>query len=417
MRFSQLPVAVLAGAALLTACEGEAAGPALQLDATTTGNIAIRVQTDTSRTPTAVFINDAAGGTRLNLYRKGDTTLIASLTTPGSTAPAASKGVVRFYGLVPGPYVIRSSLRPFSSATATASVSAQTGDSIALTIAAGATDTSGLLRVRLGAAVSGSLTVVWTDSIKVNTVRLGNTRLVFQRETAPGSTIYANIDSTTTDATGAYALAVPVTATPGPGSVTTKVRINFTTSTAGLTTPLPDAAQFYLGGFATPQTLNPVVNGPATMPQSGVGFAGPTTNQTFTQNLLYTFPSQIQGRIYRAVNNNGLYDSTATGAADERLQPGDTVTVQLRNGDITAAGTRTLATSRLTPATAQAPTFTFSSIRQGNYRIWIDLTASRLAGARPLTSPQALFALPTSSFRFVTVGLPGNGIDVGVAVP
>ena len=68
MRFSQLPVAVLAGAALLTACEGEAAGPALQLDATTTGNIAIRVQTDTSRTPTAVFINDG-GADEINYAR------------------------------------------------------------------------------------------------------------------------------------------------------------------------------------------------------------------------------------------------------------------------------------------------------------------------------------------------------------
>ena len=417
MRFDKIAVAVLAGAALLTACEGEVAGPALQLDATTTANIVVRVQTDGSLTITPAFVNDPAGATRLNRYRKGDTTLFSSLTTPGTTAPVAQRGVVRFNGLLPGQYVIRSSLRAFSSASSTASISAQTGDSIALTVAAGQTDTSGIMRVRLGAAVAGSLTVSWTDSTKINTVRLANTRLVFQRETAPASAVYANVDSTTTDATGAYTLTVPVNPTPGLGSVTTKVRINFTTSTAGLTTPLPDQAQFYLGGFATPQTLNPGLNVAATMPQSGVGFAGPIPNQTFTQNLAFTFPSQIQGRIYRDVNNNGVFDSTATGAADERMQPGDTVVVQLRNADITAAGTRTISTSRLTPATAQAPTFTFSSIRQGNYRIWIDVTLSRFAGARPLSSPKMVFTLPTSSFRFVTVGAPGTGIDVGVPVP
>lgn len=399
MRAKLIRVAALAGAALLTACVGEAAGPAFDLSPSTTGSIVIRVQTDISTTATPNFVNDAAGGTRVNLYKKGDTTLVASFTSPPSTAPVADRGKIRFFGLPPGTYVLRTSLRPYSSASSTASVvptggSAQLGDSIQVTVAAGATDTTGIFQVRLGASWAASLTIQWTDSVQLNKIiRLAGVNLAFQRETAPGSGVYAPFNNVTTDATGAFSMPLPVVGTPGPGSLTTRIRIVWTSNTSTLSSAPPDVASFLLGGFGT-TALNPGLNATTTFTQAGT--AGATPNQNITTALTYTLPSQIQGRVFKDANANGTYD------AGEDLAVGDTVRVQLRNNAaLTSAGSRVI-TSANVIGTGAALNYTFGGLRQGNYILSMDLLTSRINGSRPTTSPAIPVNLATSASRYVT---------------
>ncbi len=439
MRSSKLSVAVLAGAAILTACDSDPAGPALQLDPTTTGNIVVRVQTDTSRTTTPVFINDAAGGTRLNLFRAGDTTLIASLTTPGTTAPAANRGQVRFFGLLPGIYVVRPSLRTFSTASSTSSLSAQTGDSIRLTIAAGQTDTTSILRVRLGASIAGTLLASWFDTTRANTVRFGGTLVTLQRETLPGNNVFADVQSLPTDATGAVTFAQAVNPVAGSASITTRFRMTFNPATAGLSTPIPDAPLFIAsGGFVAADTGR--LNTASRFTQTGTT-PGTATNQSVAQTVTFSLPSQIAGRFFVDLDNSGTYDSTRVDSItvdstisgvpfsslkrrDERLRFGDTVVVQLRNDATAAASSRVVTTATLVPTgtgavvgTAVAlPTFTFSSLRSGRYRIWIDLNRSRINGARPTLSPQTLVTLTTSADRFVATA-PAVGTFAGPLIP
>ena len=394
MKTSLIRVAALASAALLVACEGQPAAPTFDLSAATTASIAVRVVTDISTTAVPTFVNDAAGGTRVNLYKQGDTTLVASFTSPGATTPAADKGKIRFFGLQPGTYVLRTSLRKYSTSTSTASITPQLGDSVVLTMAAGALDTTGIFRVRLGASWAASLTIQWTDSIQLNKViRLANTKLVFQRETAPLSAVYANFDSVTTDAIGSFTMPLRVDGTPGSGSTTTRIRINFTTATASLTTQPPDVTLFALGGFATP-VANPALNTAAVLTQTGT--AGAIPNQNITTALTFSFPSQIQGRVFKDLNANGSYD------AGEDLQLGDTVTVQLRNADaLTAATSRVVTTTRIV-GTGAALNYTFSGLRQGNYRLSMDLLTSRLNGSRPTVSPSIAATLLTSTSRYAT---------------
>ena len=394
MQTRLIRVAALASAAFLVACEGQPSGPAFDLTAATTASIAVRVQTDISTTATPNFVNDAAGGTRVNLYKRGDTTLVASFTTPGATTPTVDKGKIRFFGLQPGTYVLRTSLRKYSTSTSTASVAPQLGDSVVLAVAAGALDTTGIFRVRLGASWAATLAIQWTDSIQFNKIiRLPNTKLVFQRETAPASGVYTNFDSVTTDAIGSFTMPLRVDGAPGPGSVTTRIRINFTTSTAGLTTPPPDVALFALGGFATP-VANPPLNAAAVLTQTGT--AGAIPNQNITTGLTFSFPSQIQGRVFKDLNANGTYD------AGEDLAVGDTVSVQLRNGDaLTAATSRVITTTRIV-GTGAALNYTFSGLRQGNYRLSMDLLTSRLNGSRPTVAPGIAVALATSVTRYAT---------------
>lgn len=393
-------VAALASAALLAGCDGQPAAPSFDLSAATTASIAIRVQTDISTTAVPNFVNDAAGGSRVNLYKKGDTTLVASFTTPGSTTPAADRGKIRFFGLAPGIYVMRTALRRYSTTSATSSFTPQLGDSIVLNVAAGALDTTGVFRVRLGASWAASLTIQWTDSTALNrTIRLTGTKLVFQRETAPASAVFANVDSVTTDATGAFSMPLLVAGTPGPGSVTTRIRAMWTSNTAGLSSPPPDIATFLLGGFGS-LAVNPGLNATTTFTQAGT--AGAIPNQNITTALTYTLPSQIQGRVYKDANANGVFDAGGVGALAEELAVGDTVRVQLRNNDAITAATSRVLTSTNVVGTGAALNYTFSGLRQGNYRLSMDLLTSRINGSRATVSPSISVNLATSAARYVT---------------
>ena len=404
MKTRLIRVAALASAALLAGCDGQPAAPSFDLSAATTASIAVRVQTDISSTATPNFVNDAAGGSRVNLYKQGDTTLVASFTTPGATTPTVDKGKIRFFGLPPGTYVMRTSLRKYSTTSATSSFSPQLGDSIVLAVAAGALDTTGVFRVRLGASWAAALTIQWTDSVAFNkTIRLAGTKIVFQRETAPASGVYTNFDSVTTDATGAFAMPLRVDGTPGPGSVTTRIRATWTTNTAGLSSAPPDVATFLLGGFgtlATNPTVNPGLNATTTFFQAGT--AGAIPNQNITTALTYTLPSQIQGRVFKDANGNGVYDAGGIGALAEELAIGDTVRVQLRNTDALTAATSRVLTSANVIGTGAALNYTFSGLRQGNYRLSMDLLTSRINGVRATVSPSIPVNLASSAARYAT---------------
>ena len=217
--------------------------------------------------------------------------------------------------------------------------------------------------------------------------------------------MYANFDSVTTDAIGAFSMALRVNGVPGPASATTRIRINFTTSTAGLTTAPPDVALFALGGFATP-VANPALNTAAALTQTGT--AGAIPNANITTALTFSLPSQIQGRVFKDLNANGTYD------VGEDLAVGDTVTVQLRNGDaLVAATSRVITTTRIV-GTGAALNYTFSGLRQGNYRLSMDLLTSRLNGSRPTVSPGIAVAIASSATRYATApaapGVP-NPVD------
>ena len=332
---------------------------------------------------------------------------MSSFTTPGATTPAVDRGKIRFFGLIPGTYVMRPSLRAYSTATSTASVTTQLGDSIVLAVAAGALDTTGVFRVRLGASIAGSLTIQWTDSAQLNkTIRLASTKIVVQRETAPASGVYANLDSVTTDATGFYTMPLRVDGTPGPASLTTRLRLMWTSNTVGLSSQPPDLASFLLGGFGT-TTVNPALNATTTFTQGGT--AGAVPNQSITQNLTYTLPSQIQGRVFLDKNANGTYDAGGVGALAEELAVGDTVRVQLRNNDaLTAATSRVITTTANIIGTGAAVNYTFTGLRMGNYRLSMDLLNSRIGGSRPAVSPGISVNLPSSTFRYVTGTNPAD---------
>ena len=408
--------AALVGATLLVACIGDPAGPTLNLTAATTSGIVVRSFMDQSPTAVPAFVSDT-GLTRFNLYKQGDTTLVASITTPssgGGRIPAAARGILRFYGIVPGTYVVRPQLRAFSSASSAPSTVPQLGDSAVVTVTAGNIDSTSSFNVRLGASLSSVLAIQWTDSVKVNIVRLPGVTVTLQRETVAGNGIYADVGSVVTDPIGAFTIPLQSIG----GSMGTRLRTNFTT--AGITAPIPDIAQFNLGGFvAPPGTPGSTLNGPAVWTQ--VGTAGNSTNQNISVGTVGTanapfsfqFSSIISGRVFRDLNANGLYDGVA-----ENLAAGDTVVVQLRNNDVTPAGTRVIATSRA--LTTIPASYSFSGLRAGNYRLTVDLLTSRIAGKRLAASPGLPVPLSTSSFRYTQTPVApalANPIDVGVAVP
>ena len=408
----------MAGATLLVACTGDPAGPTLNLTVATTSGIVIRDSMDQSLTAVPAVVADT-GLTRFNIYKQGDTTLVASLTTPssgGGRIPAAQRGIIRLYGIAPGTYVIRPSLRAYSSASSASSSIPQLGDSAVITVTAGNIDSTSAFRVRLGASLSSVLAVQWFDTAKVNIVRLPGVKVVLQRETVAGNGIYASVDSTTTDPIGAFTIPLQSIG----GSMGTRLRTVFTTAASGVAGSLPDVTQFNLGGFVAPPGLaGSTFPGAAVWTQGGT--AGNNTNQNIavgsvgTNNAPFSFQfsSIISGRVFRDLNANGLYDG-----ATEDLVAGDTVVVQLRNSDVTPAGTRVITTSRA--LTTAAASYSFPNVRAGNYRLTMDLLTSRINGKRPTVSPGLAVNMPTSSFRYSQTPVApalANPIDVGVAVP
>ena len=313
MRSRLAGFAALVGATLLVACIGDPAGPTLNLTAATTSGIVIRDSMDQSLTAVPAFVADT-GLVRFNIYKQGDTTLVASLTTPssgGGRITAAQRGIIRLYGIAPGTYVIRPSLRTYSTASSAPSLIPQLGDSAVIVVAAGAIDSTSIFKVRLGGSVSSVLAVQWFDSSKQNIIRLPGVKMVLQRETVAGNGIYASVDSTTTDAIGAFTIPLQSVG----GSMGTRLRTVFTTAASGVAATIPDAAQLNLGGFvAAPGVQGSTFPGPAVWTQGGtagnntnqnisVGTAG-TTNAPFS----FQFSSFVSGRVYRDLNANGVYD-------------------------------------------------------------------------------------------------------------
>jgi hypothetical protein len=218
------------------------------------------------------------------------------------------------------------------------------------------------------------------------------------RETGTGTNVFTVLEGVVqTDAIGNYDFFV----TPGPE----RVQVRFNSA---------DITNFKDG--TTFQGAAPV---PYVKKVENVTVSGITPGRDITQNLTFNYPTKITGFVFRDRNANSFRDSTlvtppATGTK-EGLIAGDTIRVQLRNaaGDhlitsvLVATGNTTsqVPVSSATNFANAVPTYTFSSLEPGTYKITMDVLASRFT-SNPLefkTGPTYTVVVPVPATGPVTM--------------